>query len=114
MEHGILKTTANSIATLLAASALVIWVPPAVAQSKPVPPEREQTGAQYCEFSKGHVESLKSMLKSNSGTWSAAMRASVERDIVASEKEAAVCCSDLDKCKRDFEAPAKKSTDQKK
>jgi hypothetical protein len=114
MQHGILKTLSESMAAVLAASALVLCVPPAVAQSKPAPPEPEKTGAQYCASSKEHVVTLKSMLKSNSGSWSAAMRASVERDIVASEKETAVCCGDLDKCKQAYEAPAKKSTHQTK
>jgi hypothetical protein len=56
------------------------------------------------------VETLKSMLKNNSGKWSTAMRASVERDIAASEKETAACCSDLAQCARAYEASAAKST----
>lgn len=75
------------------------------AQSKPGSPSSEQTGAQYCEYSKSHVETLKSILMGNSVKMSDAMRASMQRDLVASEKEAATCCSDLDQCKRAFEAP---------
>jgi hypothetical protein len=110
MKQRIFKTLDISVAVLIAASALVSCASPAVAQSKNTPPPPAQTGAQYCEFSKGHVESLRSMLKTNASSWSVAMRASVERDLVASEKEATACCADLDQCKRTFEAPAKKST----
>lgn len=92
-----------SLCVLLSACAA-----PFVAPSKPGSPTSEQTGAQYCEYSKGHVETLKSILKRDSIKMSDAMRASMQGDLVASEKEAATCCSDLDQCKRDFEAPPAK------
>ena len=50
------------------------------------------------------------MLKNNQDSWSVAKRNNFESDLAASEKEAATCCSDLDQCKRAFEAPAKKGT----
>lgn len=81
---------------------------PSVAQSKPGSPTPEQTGAQYCEYSKGHVETLKRILKSNPDWMSDAVRVSMQGDLIANEKEAATCCSDLDQCKRDFEAPPAK------
>lgn len=108
MHNGILKTMTESIAMLLVASTLSICASSAIAQSKPGSPAPGETGAERCEYSKGHVETLKSMLKNNSGKWSAAMRTSVERDIAASEKETAACCNDLAQCARAYEASAAK------
>lgn len=70
--------------------------------------DTDWTGAQYCEYCKGGVETLKSILTGNSVKMSDAVRASLQRDLVAFEKEATICCSDLDQCKRAFEAPAEK------
>jgi len=65
--------------------------------------ERRKTGAQHCESMKSGVETLRSSLNRNSGKWSPAMRASVEKDIVAHEAEAKKCCGNLDQCKRDMD-----------
>ena len=96
--------SSRSMATMFAASVLVLCTACAGKQSAPVVASFADTGAQYCEFSKGHVETLKTVLKNNASTWSNARRASYERDLVASEKETAICCSDLEQCKRAFEA----------
>ena len=100
------------VATLLVAILTGVSSHVASAQSKPPRKAADITGIDYCKEEKNSVITLKSIIKNQSGSWSAKKRASFERDLVASEKEAAACCADAVKCKRAFEAPAKKSTDK--
>jgi hypothetical protein len=96
----------KSIATLLVAVFTASFSLVASAQSKPPRKAADISGIDYCKETKNHVVTLKSILKNQSGSWSTTKRASFERDLVASEKESAICCSDQTKCKKDFEAPA--------